>query len=424
MNVSKTQIDKAGETLVKKVVLSDQEFLECDSILDEYRKSHLQPLTECTLELQSWLADYSSDYYIAQRLKRKPQILRKLKRLGVRLTQLQDIGGCRIIVDTNADVEKLQLFISDKLKRKPQFSLFRTTDYRVLGRDDTGYRALHLILHHGNFKLELQVRSRLQHTWAESIERTSVVYGYHLKEKEGAPLVIGHFKELSDAIHKIESGRTVSMLEKVNLEKSRESVETIIRQSDKNRINETFVSSDIIKTLMQIEKSRGRQFNNWLIVFDWNTGSFINWDIVERNPEDAIRSYAAKEMQYPDTDGFEVVLIGSSDVETVKSTHSHYFGVDKSERILEGLYKAVPGISTSMDIDADSRQILIVLHRRNYWGNKCISLQTLKNHYCKQPLTFEASIKTLRSKGLVVMQKRNGAIALNPKNKRLIESYL
>lgn len=207
MTVSKAKIDKAGVALTKDVdeIENIDEYFELEQIFDDYRKSHLQPLTETTLELQSWLSNYGTSYYIAQRLKRKPQIIRKLKRLSVRLTQLQDIGGCRIIVEENKDVDRLRTFILDKLERQKNIELVRETDYREKGRDDTGYRALHLILNLLGQKLELQIRSRIQHYWAESIERASVVYGHHLKEKEGDPIVIQYFKMLSDIFSEIEA---------------------------------------------------------------------------------------------------------------------------------------------------------------------------------------------------------------------------
>lgn len=117
MNISKTKIDKSGYALAKGNFGSDDEFLDLENVFDEYRKSHLQPLSETTIELQNWLNSYGGSYYIAQRLKRKPQIVRKLNRLSVRLTQLQDIGGCRIIVEKNQDVERLRKFIEEKFPR-------------------------------------------------------------------------------------------------------------------------------------------------------------------------------------------------------------------------------------------------------------------------------------------------------------------
>ncbi|WP_149142391.1 RelA/SpoT domain-containing protein [Gemmobacter caeruleus] len=187
---SKSKLDRAGRYLSDSSKDYDEEMLELEMLFDEYRKEHLEPLTRLTLELQQWLHSHSTEYYIAQRLKRKPQILRKLKIFSVRLTQLQDIGGCRIIVSNNNDVNELFRYISEKLNESTFVKILRVTDYREKGRDDTGYRALHIILEVSGRMLELQLRSRIQHYWSESIERTSVIYGHRLKEKEGDPLII------------------------------------------------------------------------------------------------------------------------------------------------------------------------------------------------------------------------------------------
>ena len=83
---SKSILDKAGRVLSGRDEIRTLADIELEDVFDEYRKSHLQPLSETTLELQHWLSQYDRSYYIAQRLKRKPQILRKLRRFSVRLT--------------------------------------------------------------------------------------------------------------------------------------------------------------------------------------------------------------------------------------------------------------------------------------------------------------------------------------------------
>lgn len=424
MKISNAKIDKAGTALSKNVYKDEEEFIELEYVFDDYRKGHLQPLTETTLELQHWLSGFGSSYYIAQRLKRKPQIIRKLNRLHVRLTQLQDIGGCRIIVDNNKDVDKLHQYLLERVKNQKNIELFRTTDYREKGRDDTGYRALHLILNRTGKKLELQVRSKIQHYWAESIERTSVIYGYHLKEQEGDVSVIQYFKKLSDIFYEMEAGREPTSVQKLEIDRLRHSSEDIIRQSDKNKVFDSYVNEDIIKTLTSIETSKKTQFNNWIIVFDWNTGSFISWNIVNRDPDEAIKAYVDHEKQFNTLEGYEVVMIGSSDVATVRQTHSHYFGIDSYENILENLEESVLGFSKRMDIDTGARQLLLCLYRRNFWGSRSIATKTLKNHFCKNIITFDSSLGVLAEKGLVLLSIEKGTVSLNIKNKGLIEQYL
>lgn len=424
MNPSKSKIDKAGIAFAKDNFTTAEELIELEEVFDQYRKSHLQPLSETTLELQNWLTGYQTDYYIAQRLKRKPQIIRKLNRLSVRLTQLQDIGGCRIIVERNTDVDELLTFINEKVKSQKNISIDRITDYRPRGRDDTGYRALHVLLSRAGYKLELQIRSRIQHYWAESIERTSVIYGYHLKEGEGDPSAINYFKSLSNAFYEIESGREPSPQHRIEIDRLREASEKIISQSDKGRVFDSYVNEDIIKVLTEKESKNPAPINNWIIVFDWNTGAFVSWDIVGRSPDEAISAYVKYEKNFPVEKSYEVVLIGSSKVATVRKTHSHYFGIDSYDKILENFDESIIGFSSKMDIDVGARQILLKLHTKHFWGKKSVTLSTLKNHLCQNVLTLEASLESLIKKGFVIREVTNGPVSLNIKMRSEIEQYV
>ena len=421
---SKTKIDRAGLALAKNKYRDEEEYFELEEVFDEYRKAHLQPLSETTLELQHLLTNYGAQYYIAQRLKRKPQIVRKLNRLSVRLTQLQDIGGCRIIVQKNADVDRIHKYLTEKVKSQSVFTIDRTTDYRELGRDDTGYRSLHVLLKRGGVHLELQIRSRIQHYWSESIERTSVIYGYHLKESEGDKQVIGYFKNLSDVFYDIEAGRETTLEKRLKVDELRDSCERIIQQSDRHKVFDSFVNEDIIRTLTEKESKNPAGLNNWILVFDWNAGAFVSWDIVSRNPSDAVETYIEYERMFPVESGYEVVLVGSSEVATVRQTHSHYFGIESYENILENLDTSIVGFSRKIDIDIGARQILSTLHRRRFWGKKTVSIDTLSNHFCKGVLTFESSLRSLHDRQLVQTSSKNGGVSLNIQKKAEIEQYV
>ena len=423
MKLSNSRIDKAGLALARGKFRDEIDYIELEEDFDKFRQAHLQPLSETTLEIQKLLLEYGSEYYIAQRLKRKPQIVRKLKRLSVRLTQLQDIGGSRIIVPTNREVDALYNFLKEKSEHESGFAIKKITDYREKGRDDTGYRALHLIMERDRVCLELQIRSRIQHYWAESIERTSVIYGYHLKEQEGDRIVIEYFKKLSDVFYEIEMGREPSTEQKITLDSLRERCEQIIKHSDKHKIFDSYVNEGIIKTLVEKEKNNPATLNNWILIFDWNEGSCVSWDVVAKKPEDAVQAYVQYETQYPATAGFEVVLIGSSDIASVQKTHSHYFGIENYQNILETLDESIVGFSRKIDIDIGARKILAAMARHKCWGTKTIATDTLKNHYCKGILEFDYSLKELIEKELIKPGKGKD-YSLNINKKQLIESYL
>lgn len=69
-----------------------------------------------------------------------------------------------------------------------------------------------------------------------------------------------------------------------------------------------------------------------------------------------------------------------------------------------------------MDIDVGARQILQTMERRRYWERKTISIDTLKNHYCQDVLTFEQSLNTLIEKELI-QKISNKGVSLNIKKK-------
>ena len=211
--ISKTKIDKVGKILINPEGYSLDDIVKANEIFDNYRMQHLKPLTELTIKIKAWLVDFSYDYYIAQRLKRRPQIIKKLKRFSnMRLSQLQDIGGCRIIVESNKIVDEILKYIVFKLSKGKSYIIDEKknknpVDYRIQGRDDSGYRAVHIIVKARDVKLEIQLRSRIQHYWAESIERTSIIYNRNLKEMDGDYKVIEYFKVLSNIFYEIECNR-------------------------------------------------------------------------------------------------------------------------------------------------------------------------------------------------------------------------
>lgn len=428
MHASKNQIDKAGAYLASPKDDFDEAYLETyvqlEQVFDEFRESHLSPLTSLTAILQEFLAADFHDYYVAQRLKRKPQIIRKLGRLHVRLTQLQDIGGLRIIVPRNSDVANVCDLIDKRLSSSTDFELVRTTDYRAGGRDDSGYRAVHKIVRYKGLFLEVQIRSRAQHHWAESVERTSVFYGKRLKEGEGSRDVLSYFKLLALAYSDLESGRRLSTETRKRLEDSRQIAERVISQDGYSYLTEGSVDESVIKTLVQKGKSAHGQLTNWILVFNWNTASFVTWESASRRPDEAVAQYTRYEKDYPEREHYEVVLIGASDISTVQKTHSHYFGISRPDTILEELGVSVPSMSDDETVDTGAKLILSRLVKRRIWGmSQGVQRQTLQNHFCPEVETFAESLDLLIREGYVV-DKRGAGVTLNKAKSSEIESLI
>ena len=92
-NISKTAIDRAGNALAKEKFKTYEEWEAADKIFDEFRQAHLQPLTSTTIAIQNWFRADNASYIIVQRLKRKPQILKKLKYIKSRFKALSPSDG-------------------------------------------------------------------------------------------------------------------------------------------------------------------------------------------------------------------------------------------------------------------------------------------------------------------------------------------
>src|SRR5204863_8123212 len=121
------------------------------------------------------------------------RIVDKLKRLRpMRLTQMEDIAGCRAVLNDPDEVERVR----GRIRRK--WEVHDTSDYRENGKPLTGYRGLHVIVVRRDRFVEVQLRTGGQHYWAENVERTSSWTGYNLKDGEGPADLSEYFKDASD----------------------------------------------------------------------------------------------------------------------------------------------------------------------------------------------------------------------------------
>ena len=102
---------------------------------------------------------------------------------------------------------------------------------------------------------------------------------------------------------------------------------------------------------------------------------------MDRNPSISIKQYAEWEKTYNADLGYEVVLIGSSNVATIQHTHKHYFGVEHYSNILENISESIIQISKRKELTLDARRILSCLYSKGFWNSKKMSIDTMKNHY-------------------------------------------
>ncbi|HAS6350174.1 TPA: GTP pyrophosphokinase [Vibrio vulnificus] len=190
--VSKNEIDRAA-TSIRHGVIGDERFVAIKTI-QNFREFHLYPLMLLKNHLVRTSAKISGKTNVARRLKRLSTIVDKLERTtldgenanAIKLTRMQDIAGCRAIVK---DLKKLKALQQRLEKSTSVHRIIKTRDYLV--PKPSGYGGVHLIYscYEGQTephewkkaKVEVQLRTELQHAWATSLEIIDTLEQINLK---------------------------------------------------------------------------------------------------------------------------------------------------------------------------------------------------------------------------------------------------
>jgi putative GTP pyrophosphokinase len=156
--LSKTQVDRLGDRL------RGGAYGESDvRLLDEYRRSFRDAYESVFRALRNRGFEPTG-----RPAKSIVSIVEKLRRESIRLSQMQDIGGCRIVVTTAWEQER-----SVSVLQQAAFPQATVVDRRE--NPSHGYRAVHVIAEISGKPIEIQIRSSLQHLWAELSEKASDV---------------------------------------------------------------------------------------------------------------------------------------------------------------------------------------------------------------------------------------------------------
>ena len=200
---SKKQINKAGRLLADTP--SNLDLTWARDLAERWRACHAYPINTFQSTLRHALKPYSEPI-VAQRLKRMPTIIDKLRRYeNMQLTTMQDIGGIRAVLASIDDVYKLA---DEYINRKRlAHELVGQYDYIQNPRNEDGYRSLHLTYRYVNkqapsydgLRIELQLRTRLQHVWATAVETMGTFLGQALKSRQGDQEWIDFFALTSSA---------------------------------------------------------------------------------------------------------------------------------------------------------------------------------------------------------------------------------
>lgn len=200
-----SQVNRAGRKLRARErgeSITDDEANRALGVLIEFRKAHRLPLTKATMGLRSAVTAEGCRVEVTQRLKRGRTMVDKLMREPtMALANMQDIGGCRAILETIDEVRRVQQRLSKRRGRPPE----RLYDY-VLRPRESGYRGVHVIVQYDGRNIEIQLRTRVMHEWAFYVERLSGRLKSDLKSALGPREVLEWLESVSQAMGLEEAG--------------------------------------------------------------------------------------------------------------------------------------------------------------------------------------------------------------------------
>jgi ppGpp synthetase/RelA/SpoT-type nucleotidyltranferase len=328
----KAKVDRAGRVLINKD--STEEAKEdALTILNNWRSSHGYPMNTFQARLRQVSKKVDDNALVVQRLKRVPSIVKKLTRDQTKtmsLSQMQDIAGCRsVLSDVNKVYELTEIYRKSRgLKHKK----VREKDYIKNPKKD-GYRSIHLVYRYKSDKIrtydglqiEIQIRSKIQNSWATSIEIVDLFTKQAIKSNEGEEEWKEFFKLVSSAFAQMEKEPEVEGTPKDNNE---------LYVAIKEKVDSLKIFSKMIKwsEALKVIEPKLKELSFFLLELDVSD---------EDNPKLGIRGYPeeqeslatehyleAEKLQsgIPDKD---VVLVGAKSVEELRKAYLNYFANSK-----------------------------------------------------------------------------------------------
>lgn len=141
-------VRRAGDVLRRALLAQGpvptvEEVRNARQAVEAYRSAHAPPMHAAYMGLRSCLSTEGLNADLSRRLKRLPTIEDKLRRLPrMDLSSMQDIGGCRAVLDSQVEVARAaSRFCANSLRRNGQADKIR--DY-VSQPQASGYRAVHI----------------------------------------------------------------------------------------------------------------------------------------------------------------------------------------------------------------------------------------------------------------------------------------
>jgi len=313
---SKKEVQRAGENLILEEIWNKDPdtFKWSMRVLSNWRANHADSLGQMAEILKEVSSKIDRKSIVVKRLKRTPSIVTKLRRFDkMKLRNMQDIAGCRAILQTTKNVQKVRRELNKKRK-------FKVKDYIKRPKPD-GYRGIHLMCkckNKGNghqYPVELQLRSKIQHSWATAVEIVDLFTRQALKSNEGNKDWLDFFKFVSHEFSK---------LEKINNPVIEDSLEESFRLIRKLGVYKKF--EGYAGSLKIIESQVDTEIEGYnLVKIDFNEKKVQVQSFPYNMFETATEEYLQYEKVAAKKTGLVVALVSSNSIENLKEAYPNYF---------------------------------------------------------------------------------------------------
>ena len=333
---SRSQINKAGRELSEPLTLSGMEIRPLPTgeqwdLASRWRLCHAYPINTFQSTLRSKLGKNSlyKKSNVAQRLKRMPTIIDKLRRYpSMQLTRMQDIAGVRAILPT---VDKaIKLADEYRYSKNLPHTLVNVKDYIASPRDEDGYRSIHLVYKYKNAKnqkfngliVELQIRSQLQHIWATAVETMGTILGQALKSRQGDQAWLEFFAIVSAACAHIEKRPTpprfsTLSVEEVNCE--------VARAESKISALNLMQGLPLAINMITSDTPTGKGYYYHLIILD-SIKRYVTITPYSRdNFQEAVSAWEKIEKRVAGGEKLEPVLVAAGTLRDTKRAYPNFF---------------------------------------------------------------------------------------------------
>ena len=319
------EVDRAGGLLVRNGVAPDVLVVgQALDVINNWRSSHSFPLNTFQMALRKRASSVCEHPIVAQRLKRVPSIIGKLRRFpSMKLSRMQDVGGARAVLPCIDDVDELR---EAYRRSRAKHELAGQKDYAREPKA-SGYRGIHLVYRYRSDKkpqyrglqIELQLRTRRQHAWATAVETVGTFLGQSLKSSEGRRDWLRFFELVGSGFARVEGLPVTS-----NVPDTPEALLAATRAAARRlQVKEKLQAYGAALQVTERQKElRGHRY--FLLALQPARGvltirAYRDWALA-----DATRDYLQEEKSLAVTGG-ETVLVSSDSLESLRRAYPNYF---------------------------------------------------------------------------------------------------